>query len=160
MKFTPQSARGYILLAAFFIALPTIGNFYKGHTGRFLIASSMIGSGEFQRSVVYVVEHGLFTGARGYIVNKPLEGRKGVFYGGPVETDDHRYTMHYAGRSREYHGYAGWTPLQLEYEIIKGGWSVLPGDQATIFTDDYERLWRMLDVRARGESAPTAASIY
>ncbi len=137
------------MLAAFFIALPTINNLYKGQTGRFLISSPMIETGPFQQSVVYVVEHGLFTGARGYVINKPLKDSSGGFYGGPIEPQGHQYTMHYAGRAREYHGLAAWAPLQLEYEIIKGGWSVLPGDQAVIFSDKTGTLWRDLDARAR-----------
>ena len=142
------------------MALPTLNNFYKGQTGRFLISSPMISSGPFQQSVIYVVDHGLFTGARGYIVNKSLKDSSGAYYGGPVDSGGHRYTMDYAGQSRTYHGMAAWMPLQLEYEIIKGAWSVLPGDQALIFHTDSDVLWRQLDSRARQDAPATDAPHY
>lgn len=160
MKITPPDSRGFFLLAAFFIALPTLNSFYKGQTGRFLISSPMISTGPFQQSVVYVVDHGFFTGARGYVVNKPLKDSSGGYYGGPVDQAGHRYTMHYAGQAREYHGLAAWMPLQLEYEIIKGGWSVLPGDQAVIFGDQINTMWRDLDTRARKGPPATDAPHY
>lgn len=112
----------------------------------------MIAMGPFQQSVVYIVDHGFFTGARGYVVNKALKNVPDGFYGGPVEFEGHRYTMHYAGQSREFHGLAAWMPLQLEYEIIKGGWSVLPGDESQIFIDDIGKMWRQMDARARKDA--------
>lgn len=157
MKFTPHSARGFFLLAAFFIALPTLGNFYTGQQGRFLIASPAIKSGAFQESVIYVVDHGLFTGARGYVINRPVEGG---FYGGPLGQADHVYTLYHQGESREYHGFAGWAPLQLEYEIIRGSWSVAPGSLDSIFSDDLNRLWRDLDTRTRKGAPAIDAPVY
>lgn len=160
MRLTPHSARGFFLLAAFFIALPTLENFYTGQQGRFLIASPAIKSGAFHESVIYVVDHGLFTGARGYVINRPVPGAEGVFYGGPLAQQDHLHTFYHQGKSREYRGYAGWAPLQLEYEIIRGSWSVAPGDWEMVFSDDLNHLWRHLDTRARKGAAAIDAPVY
>lgn len=158
MRLTPHSARTFFLLAAFFISLPTLGNFYTGQQGRFLIASPKIKSGTFHESVIYVTDHGLFTGARGYVVNRP--GDAGAFYGGPLGQADHIYMLRYKDQSREYRGFAGWAPLQLEYEIIRGSWSVAPGNLDTLFSADLRYLWRNLDTMARKGDPAIDAPVY
>jgi putative transcriptional regulator len=38
-------------------------------------------------------------------------------------------------------GYAGWGPGQLEGEIGRGAWIVVPADEALVFDDDAARKW-------------------
>jgi putative transcriptional regulator len=49
---------------------------------------------------------------------------------------------------RVYAGYSGWAPGQLQAEIVRGGWHVLPADAATVFEADSSRIWRELIKRA------------
>ena len=42
---------------------------------------------------------------------------------------------------RIYAGHAGWSPGQLEGEIARGDWDLLPADEASIFTSKPENLW-------------------
>jgi len=51
---------------------------------------------------------------------------------------------------RVYSGYAGWAPGQLDHEISLGGWRVLPGTAARIFTDKPESLWDVLTRESEG----------
>ncbi len=149
MKLTPHSARIYILLAAFFLALPSLNHLYKGQEGRFLVAHPDQPAGVFQQSVIYIVHHDLFGGARGYIINRPLSGQD-AFYGGPLSYPEHTFVMSHQGRERKYRGFAGWAPLQLEYEIIRGAWSIRDGDHAVIFSDVPEKIWTNISGQTRG----------
>lgn len=45
---------------------------------------------------------------------------------------------------RAYMGYAGWSPAQLEKEVMRGDWLVSDGDAAAIFDKDHEGLWEEL----------------
>jgi putative transcriptional regulator len=45
---------------------------------------------------------------------------------------------------RGYAGYAGWAPGQLEDEIARGGWKVLPASDRDVFTKDPASLWGKL----------------
>lgn len=38
-------------------------------------------------------------------------------------------------------GYAGWAPSQLDDEIAKGAWYVVPEDTALVFDDDRAKVW-------------------
>jgi putative transcriptional regulator len=49
---------------------------------------------------------------------------------------------------RVYSGYAGWAPGQLQSEIARGGWHVLPADAATVFDKDPADIWPELIKRA------------
>ena len=49
---------------------------------------------------------------------------------------------------RVYVGYSGWAPGQLQREIERGGWHVLPADAATVFDTDPSRIWPELIKRA------------
>lgn len=151
MKYIPRSAKGYILLAAFFILLPTLNGLYAGQENRFLLVSPVIGAdGVFHQTVVYIEKHDLLTGARGYIVNRPVPGRENVFYGGLSGQPEHIVTIDFGEERRTFQGYARWVPLLLEYEMMRGIWSVVPdGDRVAVFSDDYKGLWRDLDVRVR-----------
>jgi putative transcriptional regulator len=45
---------------------------------------------------------------------------------------------------RMYAGYAGWVTGQLEWEIKRGDWYLLPADAATVFHDDESKVWPVL----------------
>jgi len=45
---------------------------------------------------------------------------------------------------RIFAGYAGWAPGQLQAEIARGGWYVLPADPAYIFHPEPARVWSEL----------------
>ena len=49
---------------------------------------------------------------------------------------------------RVYAGYAGWAPGQLQAEIARGGWHVLPADAATVFDKNPADIWPELIKRA------------
>lgn len=43
---------------------------------------------------------------------------------------------------RAFAGYAGWAPGQLGYEMLQGGWAILPPDSISIFDKDPATLWQ------------------
>ena len=45
---------------------------------------------------------------------------------------------------RLYAGHAGWFPGQLDYEIRRGSWRVVPANESMIFTDEPLEIWRQL----------------
>lgn len=49
---------------------------------------------------------------------------------------------------RVYSGYAGWGPGQLQNEIERGSWHVVPADSDTLFDMDPARIWPELIKRA------------
>lgn len=52
-------------------------------------------------------------------------------------------------RMRLYAGFAGWAPGQLESELARDGWYVLPAREAVIFRKSTEGMWRELLEEAR-----------
>jgi predicted enzyme related to lactoylglutathione lyase len=50
---------------------------------------------------------------------------------------------------RVYAGYAGWIEGQLEWEIGRGDWYLLPADEALIFRRDMTKLWPELFRKSR-----------
>ncbi len=38
-------------------------------------------------------------------------------------------------------GYAGWAPGQLEAEMKRGAWEIVPADEALVFDENYEKKW-------------------
>src|SRR5262249_37028156 len=54
-------------------------------------------------------------------------------------------------RLRAYAGHAGWGPGQLEAEIERGDWTLMPGDAAIVFSDAPEKVWPKLIERAEGQ---------
>lgn len=54
---------------------------------------------------------------------------------------------HYTGL-RVMHGLASWAPGQLEYEIKRGGWFVMPLDEAAIFDRPPDEIWQELQSHA------------
>ena len=49
-----------------------------------------------------------------------------------------------ASRLRGFAGYAGWAPGQLEQEILRGGWHVVPATEELVFSEAPESVWEML----------------
>jgi putative transcriptional regulator len=54
-------------------------------------------------------------------------------------------------RMRAYAGHAGWGPGQLEAEIDRGDWTLLPGDSSIVFSEAPETVWPKLIERAEGQ---------
>lgn len=167
MRPTPHIARVYLLAAAFLLALPTLASFYKGHTGKLLVAAYSTGAsgGPFERSVIYLVHHDLWS-AHGYILNRPLDKGERVpsspyreLYGGPVAEgtpvalmgrdaqDDILFLSSDAAADELenislLYGYAGWGPVQLNYEIMRGHWSVMDYDPEIVFETPSGAMWQ------------------
>ena len=51
---------------------------------------------------------------------------------------------------RIYSGFSGWAPRQLEAEMRRDGWHVLPATEALIFRADTAGMWEELVEKARG----------
>ena len=47
-------------------------------------------------------------------------------------------------RLRLYIGYAGWAPGQLDHELARGSWHILPATREQIFADKPQGLWKQL----------------
>jgi putative transcriptional regulator len=56
---------------------------------------------------------------------------------------------------RAFAGYSGWGPGQLQNELRRGDWYVLPADANTIFEKDPARIWP--DLIKRASARPTGA---
>lgn len=54
---------------------------------------------------------------------------------------------------RVYSGYAGWAPGQLQQEIVRGGWILMPADADMVFDGDPARIWPELIKRATTKRA-------
>lgn len=74
----------------------------------------------------------------------------GVHVTGGAELAEH-LASGAGGAFRLYLGYAGWAPGQLEAEIARGGWQLLPADAAAVFDGDPRTLWRALRGGGRRE---------
>jgi putative transcriptional regulator len=57
-------------------------------------------------------------------------------------------------RYRLYAGFSGWAPRQLESEMQRDGWYILPADVETVFRKDMSGVWQELVQRA--EKRPIA----
>ncbi len=160
-----EKAKLYFLVAAFLIALPALSNFYSGYTGKFLIASDGLkGDPYFSETVIYVYEHSLW-GAKGLILNKPMEQKDRAFYGGPVKKEEleaflinkpslvHRwkvqpltvqpylkscFVMPY------YKGISAWDVLQLEGEVRNKLWIVKTCDAGVVLRLDHSQMHEAL----------------
>lgn len=65
---------------------------------------------------------------------------------------------------RAYSGHAGWAPGQLQNELARGDWHVVPADAATVFEKPPDRIWPELIERAmtrqtRGDAAPSPEGV-
>ncbi len=49
-----------------------------------------------------------------------------------------------SGSFRVYAGYAGWGPGQLDAELARGAWHILPGEAEAVFDANPEGLWERL----------------
>jgi putative transcriptional regulator len=47
-------------------------------------------------------------------------------------------------RYRAFVGYAGWGPGQLDIEIERGSWHIVPGQAATVFDPSPAQIWKQL----------------
>ena len=56
-------------------------------------------------------------------------------------------------------GYAGWAPGQLDYELARGSWRVLPGSDDLVFDDEPETLWKRLAPAQEQRAADTICRI-
>ena len=52
-------------------------------------------------------------------------------------------------RYRVYAGFAGWSPNQLQSEVMRDGWYFLQADEATVFRKSAEGMWEELLERAK-----------
>jgi len=59
---------------------------------------------------------------------------------------------------RVYSGYAGWAPGQLDAEMARGDWHLLPAEAALVFEPHPERVWEELARRAETPVADVGAS--
>ena len=56
-----------------------------------------------------------------------------------------------ASEMRLYIGYSGWSPGQLDFELQRGSWHVVPARADEIFADDSDTLWQRLIERLEPE---------
>src|SRR5262245_24455230 len=59
---------------------------------------------------------------------------------------------------RVFAGYSGWAPGQLQNELQRGDWYVLPADADTIFEKEVSRIWSELVQRAMARPAGLATA--
>jgi len=55
------------------------------------------------------------------------------------------------GALRVFFGYAGWAPGQLDFEIERGSWHVLPAEESLVFRSDPESIWSELIATLSGK---------
>jgi putative transcriptional regulator len=79
----------------------------------------------------------------------PLEDAEHVF--GDVYASGNRellidmlYEDDSATHIRLYAGHSGWSPGQLDGEIARGSWDVIPADESLIFSAEAAKIWRQL----------------
>jgi len=62
-----------------------------------------------------------------------------------------------------YAGHAGWSPLQLDAEVARGDWHIIPGNPTTLFDTDLKNVWSDLsnkDTRDAAEWIHHRQAIY
>jgi putative transcriptional regulator len=93
------------------------------------------------------------------IVLEPEQQRqvlKGVYIGGNLNVMERLITKPEPTETfRAFAGYAGWGPGQVEYEMARGSWVLMPADTATIFDKDPAGIWSDLL-----EAAPAPGMIH
>lgn len=73
---------------------------------------------------------------------------KGVYLS--MHPDSIKRALESGGRRRLFAGFAGWMPHQLQSEMSRDAWYVLPASEDVLFRTDTEGLWRELVEKARG----------
>ena len=138
-----------------------------GLTGKLLVATNKSHDPELGRTVILLI-HDDANGAIGLVLNRPVAGSKPPMWsGGPIPLEvrtllrsraklpdaEHIFGDIYLLRKvpvgdpaaiRVYGGYAGWAPHQLNDEIARGLWKVLPGDAKAVFDPNPATLWSRL----------------
>ncbi|MDQ5847953.1 MAG: YqgE/AlgH family protein [Pseudomonadota bacterium] len=61
---------------------------------------------------------------------------------------------------RLYAGFSGWAPGQLESEMAREGWYVLPASEALVFRKDTAGMWNELVEKARGGRVEMKSPAY
>jgi len=148
--------------------------------GRLLVATPPLVDPNFDRTVVYMIEHN-DQGALGVVINRPtsqdeLPGLDAwvtasappavVFHGGPVEPDaliglawnptasvNDGWVALRNGVGRLFRGYSGWAPWQLDGELEAGAWIVLDAEAGDPFSPTPDDLWRQVLRRQGGRLA-------
>jgi len=81
----------------------------------------------------------------GNVLDNSIEIKKGIFWGGDFEKLKVLISSNLITPKdlKFYVGYTGWSPGQLEDEIIHGSWVVVPADTNFIFNySDEDTLWK------------------
>jgi putative AlgH/UPF0301 family transcriptional regulator len=132
--------------------------------GKLLVATRKSHDADLARSVVLLIHRGP-EGAIGLILNQP---RKDLFFGGPIPLGVRmlvrsrtkpasservlgdvyvtEITALPAPKAVEriYAGYVGWSRAQLDDEIARDLWKVIPGNAAIVFDPRPDTLWQRL----------------
>ena len=152
----------YFIASSFFIAIPILINFYKGYSGKIIVASKQIESDKyFSKTVIYIYSHSVW-GAKGIILNKQIEASN-EYYGGPVPLNDIKVVLldqpkqisklraqSYTARKYEidehhglrvYNGISGWGTNQLEREVKNNVWTISPCQANQVMDLPIEEMW-------------------
>lgn len=114
-----------------------LGDGAKLHTGGPVQPQSVVLLAEFTDAIEHPGERLFVTGAVGLVLQDAELGE--------LEST--------AERARAFLGYAGWAPDQLEGELERDDWIVVPAEPEDAFTEDPEALWAQVLLRQGGEYA-------
>jgi putative AlgH/UPF0301 family transcriptional regulator len=145
LRTAPFGAKCLLVGGLILLTLPGLARIYEGHDGKFLVSTERTRGTPFEKTVIYL-ERNDFGGSHGVIINKPIEGTE-FFDGGPVGKDIVLERSEGA-KKRIFIGHAGWLPLQLDFEILRGGWVVVDYDPALMFDTPPEKIWDKAAERA------------
>jgi putative transcriptional regulator len=90
---------------------------------------------------------------------------KGVYISSSWKALEEALGLHRGERDfRAYSGYAGWAAGQLEREIGRGDWFIVPADIPSVFAKKTDRIWRELyrrgsEIQVRGSGGPRFAAL-
>ncbi|MCB1651392.1 MAG: YqgE/AlgH family protein [Alphaproteobacteria bacterium] len=168
---TPTYAKLYLLLAMLLIALPSASKLYHGFTNKLLVSRPLTNGTFFEETVIYMKYHSLFSARGYIInkparistqkmqaLRRTFPNLKAVYISGPlgVEQEYYQVSEDANGQIRFkdvdpnipnpeithlYTGYAGWTVFQLNMEVFKGGWDVIPNDPELVIRTPAEKIW-------------------
>jgi putative transcriptional regulator len=158
-----RAAPALALLAFAQIGVAQVKSSPQPSTGKLLVATPKSHDPDLAQSVVLLIQR-TPEGAIGLILNRP---RKDLYFGGPIplgvrtlvrsrtkpENSERVFGDVYVTESaasakspgaRTYAGYTGWSSVQLDDEISRGLWKVIPGDAAIVFDTRPDTLWQRL----------------